>query len=430
MSDAIARLERELADARREADSAARTRSAFLAAMSHELKTPMNAVFGCARLLLETTLTAQQHEHVATTIAAGETMLTIIEDAIDYAALEGGALALAHAPFDLAAVIDAAVQIDAGRAHEKGLDLAAVIDPALPALVVGDAARVRLIVRKLLSNAITFTDTGSVLVRAAVAAGGGVRIEFEDTGVGVRAETAPDLFEAFVQGDISTTRGTAAGPRAGHRPPPGRGDGRHHRRRRPGRRRLAVLGRAAARRPAMLLRAGPAPVPAFAGRRAVVLCAARATCLAVEGELRAAGFEVAVARHGGRRPRLPHRQRRHRPARPRPARARFSTRWPCAWPAPPLSTVPQAVLVLAPTTERQALPAVFAPGATWLPRPAAAPAAARDARPVVPGRRRAGALRPDGGPRLAAHPGRRRLPRQPAHRRRGCSRSAATPSKR
>ena len=150
MRDAIARLERELADARRDADSAARTRSAFLAAMSHELKTPMNAVFGCARLLLETTLTAQQHEHVATTLAAGETMLTIIEDAIDYAALEGGALALAHAPFDLAAVIDAAVQIDAGRAHEKGLDLAAVIDPALPALVVGDAARVRLIVRKLL----------------------------------------------------------------------------------------------------------------------------------------------------------------------------------------------------------------------------------------------------------------------------------------
>ena len=223
-------------------------------------------------------------------------MLTIIEDAIDYAALEGGALALAHAPFDLAAVIDAAVQIDAARAHEKGLDLAAVIDPALPALVVGDAARVRLIVRKLLSNAITFTDTGSVLVRAAAAAGGGVRIEFEDTGVGVRAGTTPDLFEAFVQGDTSTTRrhgGT--GPRAGHRPPPDRGDGRHHRRRRPGRRRLAVLGRAAARVRRRRSGAGPAPAPAFAGRRAVVLCTARATRHAAEGELRAAGFEVAVA---------------------------------------------------------------------------------------------------------------------------------------
>ena len=66
--------------------------------MSHELKTPMNAVFGSARLLLETALTPQQHEHVATTLAAGEAMLTIIEDAIDYAALEGGALALATRP--------------------------------------------------------------------------------------------------------------------------------------------------------------------------------------------------------------------------------------------------------------------------------------------------------------------------------------------
>ena len=71
MSDTVARLERELADARRQAASATRTRSAFLAAMSHELKTPMNAVFGSARLLLETPLTAQQQEHVATTIAAG-----------------------------------------------------------------------------------------------------------------------------------------------------------------------------------------------------------------------------------------------------------------------------------------------------------------------------------------------------------------------
>ena len=121
MSDVFARLERDLADARREAESATRTRSAFLAAMSHELKTPMNAVFGSARLLLETALTPQQHEHVATTLAAGEAMLTIIEDAIDYAALEGDAPALAAAPFDLAAVIDAALQVDAGRASEKGL---------------------------------------------------------------------------------------------------------------------------------------------------------------------------------------------------------------------------------------------------------------------------------------------------------------------
>ena len=369
MSDATARLERELADARREADAATRTRSAFLAAMSHELKTPMNAVFGSARLLLETTLTAQQHEHVATTIAAGEAMMTIIEDAIDYAALEGGALALAHAPFDLAAVIDAAVQIDAARAHEKGLDLAAVVDPALPALVVGDAARVRLIVRKLLSNAITFTDTGSVLVRAAVAAGGGVRIEFEDTGVGVRAGTTPDLFEAFVQGDTSTTRrhggmglGLAIGRRlteamGGTIGVDGLGDA--------GSRfwvELPLVSGDAAPVP------GPVPAPAFAGRRAVVLCTARATRLAAEGELRAAGFEVAVAdTAAGGLDRLT--VNRGTDLLVLDLRVHELDVLAMSLTSAALSTVPRAVLVLAPTTERQALPAVFATGAVWLPRP-------------------------------------------------------------
>jgi len=371
MSDVFARLERDLADARREAESATRTRSAFLAAMSHELKTPMNAVFGSARLLLETALTPQQHEHVATTLAAGEAMLTIIEDAIDYAALEGGALALAHAPFDLAAVVEAAVQIDAGRANEKGLDLAAVIDPALPALVIGDAARVRLIVRKLLSNAITFTDAGSVLVRAAVAAAGGVRIEFEDTGVGVRPETTPDLFEAFVQGDTSTTRrhggmglglaicrrlAEAMGGAIGVDDVDGAGS------------RFWVELPLASGDGASAPAAAPAGTSAFAGRRAVVLCAARATRLAAEAELRAAGFDVTVADAAAagldcltanagtdllvldlRVPDLDVLAMRLAGAA--------------------LSTVPRAVLVLAPTTERQALPAVFATGATWLPGP-------------------------------------------------------------
>ena len=177
MSDPVARLQLELENARRQAELATRARSAFLAAMSHELKTPMHAVFGCARLLLETTLTPQQREHVSTTLVAGEAMLTIVEDALDYSALEGGTLTLAAAPFDLGEVIDAAVQIDAGRAEEKGLDLAAMIDPAVPVRLVGDAARVRLIVRKLLSNAITFTDTGGILLRVTTRAAAGTLVD-------------------------------------------------------------------------------------------------------------------------------------------------------------------------------------------------------------------------------------------------------------
>ena len=343
MSDALARLERELAAARREADAGTRTRSAFLAAMSHDLKTPMNAVFGSARLLLETTLTPQQREHVVATLAAGETMLAIVEDAIDYAALEGDALPPSHAPFDLAAVVDAAVRIDAARAHEKGLDLAALIDPALPALVVGDAARVRLLVRKLLAHAITCTDTGSVLVHAAAAADGGVRLEVEDSGA--RRHAGSGLGAAICR-RLAEAMGGALGVDAL--------DGG-------GSRSWATLPLASGE-------AAPPPAPAFAGRRAVVLCAARATSRAAEGELRAAGFEVAVTgTAAGVLDRLT--ANRGTDLLVLDLRVHELDALAMRIAGAPLSTVPQTVLVLAPTTERQALPSVFAPGATWLPRP-------------------------------------------------------------
>jgi two-component system sensor histidine kinase/response regulator len=367
MSD-VARLERELAAARGEAEVATRARAAFLAAMSHEIKTPMNVVFGSSRLLLETTLTPQQREHVATTLAAGEALLTIVDDALDYAALEGGALTLADAPFDVIEVIDAAIRLDAARADEKGLDLAAIVDPAVPARVIGDAARVRMIVRKLLANAITFTARGSVLVRVGVAATGGVRIEIEDTGAGVGAEAAAQLFEAFVQADTSATRrhgGCGLGLAICRRLADAMGG------------RVGVDGavgegsRFWVELPLMTATdttAEPTPAPAFAGRRAVVLCAARATRLAIEHEMRAAGFTVTVrdtadgvldqlTANGGTDLLVIDLRVEEIDA--------LAMRLASA----ALNTVPQAVLVLAPTFERQALPAVFAPSATWLPRP-------------------------------------------------------------
>lgn len=367
MSDAVARLERELAAARHEADVATRTRSAFLAAMSHEIKTPMNAVFGSSRLLLETTLTPQPREHVAITLAAGESLLTIVDHALDYAALEGGSLTLAHVPFDVVDVIDAAIRLVAGRADEKGLDLAALVDPTVPAQVVGDAGRVRLIVRKLLANAITFTECGSVLIRVGLAAAGGLRIEIEDTGAGIGTERAARLFEAFVQADTSTTRrhggcglglaicrqlAEAMGGRVGVDGAAGEGS-----------RFWVELPLASADAP-------PAPIPAppLAGRRAVVLCTARATRAAAEHELQAAGFAVAmtdtadgvldhlIANRGTDLLVLDLRVEEVDALAMRLASAARNT-------------VPQAVLVLSPTRDRQALPAVFAPSATWLPRP-------------------------------------------------------------
>ena len=368
MSDEIRRLERELAAARREAEVATRARAAFLAAMSHEIKTPMNAVFGSSRLLLETPLTPQQREHVATTLAAGEALLTIVDDALDYAALEGGILTLADAPFDLVDTIDAAIRLDAARADEKGLDLAALIDPAVPAQVRGDAARVRMIVRKLLANAITFTERGSVLVRVGVAAAGGVRIAIEDTGAGVGAEAAARLFEAFVQGDTSATRrhggcglglaicrrlAEAMGGRVGVDGEVGAGS------------RFWVELPLAATDPSA---AGTPPAPAFAGRRAVVLCTALATRAAVDHEMRAAGFDVTVVGTAdGVLDRLV--ANAGTDLLVLDLRVEDIDGLAMRLAGAALSTVPQAVLVLAPTFERQALPAVFAPSATWLPRP-------------------------------------------------------------
>ena len=334
--------------------------------MSHELKTPMHAVFGCARLLLKTTLTPQQREHVSTTLVAGEAMLTIVEDALDYSALEGGTLTLAAAPFDLGEVVDAAVQIDAARAEEKGLDLAAMIDPAVPVRLVGDAARVRLIVRKLLSNAITFTDSGGVLLRVAPGAAGGIRIEIEDTGVGVDAGMAAQLFEPFVQADTSTTRrhgGTglglaicrrladAMGGAVGVDSAPGQGS------------------RFWVELPLAPCPEATAPVaPAYADRRAVVLCAARATASAMAAELGAAGFDVAVAATADAAiERLA--ANRGTDLLVLDLRVHEIDALALRLQTAALNTVPQAILVLAPTRDRQALPGVFAPSATWLPRP-------------------------------------------------------------
>ena len=371
MSDAIARLERELAEARRQAEIATRAQAAFLVAMRHELKTPLNAVFGSSRLLLETALSPPQREHVATTLAAGEVLLTIVDDALDYAALEGGALTLAPAPFDLGDVLDAAIQIDAARADEKGLDLAVLLDAVVPAMVVGDAARVRLIVRKLLSSAITVARDGSVLVRVAPAVAGGIRIEIEDPGTGLAAGSAAQVFETAASADTSPTPGHVGQGHVGlglticRRLAEAMGgtigvdtvDGVTG----PGSRFWVEL-------PLAPVSADPAPAPPFPGRRAVVLCAAPASRQATEHELRAAGFEVAVAdTAAGVIDQLT--ANRGTDLLVLDLRAPDVDVLAMRLAGAPLNVVPQAVMVLGPTIERQALPAVFATSAVWVPRP-------------------------------------------------------------
>lgn len=214
--------ESELRQARELAEESERLRSEFLANMSHEIRTPMNGVLGMADLLRRTGLDEQQQMFVDTIVKSGKDLVRIIDDVLDLARIEAVGLDLDPRPFDPTEAVEDVATLLAGKAAEKGLELAVRFAGPLPKQVIGDAARFRQILTNLIGNAIKFTDKGHVLVRVlphptdCTRSGGTVelKVEVEDTGIGIASDRRDSIFAKFAQvrpGDRERRGGTGLG---------------------------------------------------------------------------------------------------------------------------------------------------------------------------------------------------------------------------
>jgi PAS domain S-box-containing protein len=201
---------RVLADARDQAQQASLAKSQFLANMSHEIRTPMNAVLGMLELLQHTALSPLQADYTRKSESAARALLELLNDILDFSQVEANRLELEHSAFSLEGLMRDLSVILSSLLGTRDVELIFSIDPAIPALLMGDATRLRQVLINLASNAIKFTEHGEVTVTLRLLHSGteGDQIEFivQDSGIGIDADKLGTIFDGFTQAEASTTR--------------------------------------------------------------------------------------------------------------------------------------------------------------------------------------------------------------------------------
>ncbi|PNG10979.1 hybrid sensor histidine kinase/response regulator [Stutzerimonas stutzeri] len=200
----------ELDLARKEALEASRIKSEFLANMSHEIRTPLNGILGFTQLLQKSDLTPRQQDYLGTIEKSADSLLGIINEILDFSKIEAGKLVLDSIPFNLRDLIEDTLTILAPAAHTKQLELVSLVYRDTPLSLVGDPLRLKQVLTNLISNAIKFTNEGTIAVRAMVeddsAERAQLRISVQDTGIGLTDQDLRALFQAFSQADNSLSR--------------------------------------------------------------------------------------------------------------------------------------------------------------------------------------------------------------------------------